>query len=108
MRISTLHAIKTICKQRPVLLRATGCRLACQLLPGIVSGCQDARRLQIQSPAKRTLMHLVTTCGWAEPSSPGPRGVDGESTSYVADFARRSLKRLAAIESEVELSDVDV
>ena len=106
VRMSALHAVKTLCKLQPPLLRASGCRLARVLAPGIVSNCQDKRHMQVEAAAKRTLMHLALTCGWTEPEIPDALlRTDKESGTFIAEFAKRTLKRLSGLESEAEYSD---
>ena len=104
-----MHALKTICKLRPQLMRAGGCKLAGHVAPGIASGCQDARHMQVASAAKRTLMHICLSCYWVDGEPPVPLRSQGDTATCVGEFARRSLKRLAGIESEAgEVSDADV
>ena len=109
VRTSALHAIKTLCKKRPLLLRVSSGKFAALLAPGVVGGCQDARHMPVQSAAKRTMMHLLGATGWAADVelSAAQLRADGASAQYVAEFAKRSYKRLAGIESELELSDED-
>jgi len=102
VRISTLHALKTICKLRPALLRASNGKLAALVLPSIAKNCLDSRHMQVSGAAKRTLMHVLTRL------EDLPR-LDNETATYVADFTNRSVKRIAGVESEEgELSDEDV
>ena len=57
-------------------------------------------------PIFLTMMHMVRACGWSQ--GPLAPSLDPESASYVADFVRRSLGSLAALESEGEYSDEDM
>ena len=109
VRISALHAVKTLCKLRPALLRANDFQLAHLLVPKIVSGCQDARNHAVKSAAQRTLMHLSKACNWVTPEPPERLlRVHKESAMHIAEFAKRTLQRLATLESENEMSDVDM
>jgi hypothetical protein len=90
-------------------MRARDCELAVHVAPGIASGCQDARHMQVASAAKRTLMHICLSCAWVDDEPPAPLRSHGDTAAYVAEFARRSLKRLAGTESEPgEVSDQDI
>lgn len=109
MRISALHALKTLCKLCPALLRASDHALAVGAMPAIVQACQDKRHQPLSSAAQRTLMHLLAVSGWAECGTepPAPLRADKESGAYVVDYARKSYRRLAGLESEAEHSDED-
>ena len=108
VRISALHALKTVCKLRPAMLRASGCAFAAATVPAVVSGCQNTRHQPLHSAAQRTLMHVLTVCGWSDAAEP-PAELKGQAdaAAYVVDFARKSHRRLAALESEAEHSDDD-
>ena len=112
VRISATRAVKTLCKLQAPLLRAGEGRVAALLAAPIISrGCNDGRHLQVKSAAQRTLMHLCHVCGWVEASAPPVLArVDKAAAEYVANFAKANgtMRRLAALESEVEYSDVDV
>ena len=109
VRTSALHALKTLAKLRPALLRSSAAKLTAALLPAVVAACHDSRHMTVQGAAKRTMMHLVGVCGWedAELASSQLRA-DPQSAQYCAEFVKRSYRRLAGLESEVELSDVEV
>lgn len=111
VRISALHAIKTMCKLRPALLRASNSKVGNLLLPGIAQNCQDSRHMHVSGAAKRTLMHLLSRLEWTSPEKVNehmPRTGYGEAVTYVAEFTKRSLPRIAGTESEEgEVSDVD-
>lgn len=107
VRISALHALKTLCKLRPAVPRGTGFALARRVLPCLVSGCADTRT-HAKLAAQRTLMHLLTACGWASaPEGAARGGADTASADFAADFVRRTLPRVSSLESEEELSDAD-
>ena len=108
VRVSALHAIKTMCKLRPALLRASSSSLSARAMPAIVQGCQDKRHQPLMSAAQRTLMHVLAVNGWEECTEPpAALRADREAAQYVVDYARKSYKRLAALESEAEHSDED-
>lgn len=102
VRISALHAVKKLCTLRPALLTAQDCRLAIAFTPHIISGCQDRRHMQVHTAAQRTMMHVVLTCDWSEAPS---EGLQKDAREYVRDFASRTLKHLASLQSEAEHSD---
>jgi hypothetical protein len=110
VRVSALHALKTMCKLRPALLRASGCKLAGLVLPGIAQNCQDSRRMQVSGAAKRTMMHVLAVVGWCSPEEVAqhlPRS--NEAAAYTAEFVKKTFARIAGTESEEgELSDADV
>jgi len=112
VRISAIHAVKTLCKLGGPLLRAADCRLGCMLVAPIVNlGCQDGRHLQVKSAAQRTLVHLTYVCGWNDGTLLAPLArFDRSAAEYVVNFVKPNgtMRRLAALESEAEYSDVDL
>ena len=97
VRISALHAVKTLCKARPALLRAGECKIACGLAPGIVAACNERTKMQVTSAAMRTLMHLCGVCGWTDGAPPPVlHRAHIESANYVAEFTKRTYKGCAA------------
>lgn len=102
VRISALHAAKTLCKLRPALLRASDGRACAHLLPGVLACLADKRNVMVGSAAKRTLMHLAIACGWS--ASIGPT-TPKEASEVVVEFCRKHLSKLAGQESEAEHSD---
>ena len=109
VRISAYHAIKTLCKLRPALLRADGGKVAMLLTPHITPGVQDARHLQVKSAAQRTLMHVCNVMGWSDEAQPERLArVNREASAVLGEFVKRTHKRLAGLESEAEHSDEDM
>ena len=104
VRMSALHACKTVSKLAPPLLRASGGAIGRALLPGIVVTCKDKRHMQAQTVAQRALLHVLSACGWVENKAPQ---LDSETASFVADFASKKARRLAMQDSEAEGSDID-
>lgn len=109
VRISATRAVKTLCKLRPPLLRASESHVAALLASPIIAlGCNDTRHLPVKSAAQRTLMHVCFVCGWVEAVPPPDLlKVDRAAAEYVANFAKPTgtMRRLAGLESEVEYSD---
>ena len=111
VRLSAMHAVKTLCKLRPPLLRAANRHAACLYSSPIITlGCNDNRHLPVKSAAQRTLMHLCTVCGWVDAVAPTElAAIDQAAADYVANFVKTNgaMRRLAGLESEAEYSDCD-
>eukprot|EP00966_Prymnesium_polylepis_P082005 1899901-Prymnesium_polylepis.1 len=89
VRLSALHAVKTLAKLRPSLLRAAECRVGCGLLGGVLACLQDKRNVMVASAAQRCLMHLALCCGWSETHPPSAAAVGNEASAAVGEFARK-------------------
>ena len=108
VRMSALHAVKKLSKLRPVLLRAPTCNFARALVPGVLSGCQDKRHVQVVSAAQRALMHVLHACGDGDEPRVPTEQLGAEHATACADFLRGSTyKRIKPLESEAEHSDED-
>ncbi|KAL1515351.1 hypothetical protein AB1Y20_001981 [Prymnesium parvum] len=105
VRMSALHSIKTLCKLRPAVLCASGCRVATELLPGILACLGEKRNVMIVSAAQRCLMHVVLSCNWSEENPPSVAAVGKDALATTEAFIRKHLKKMIGQESEAEHSD---
>ena len=108
VRLSALHAVKRLCKLRPVLLSASTCGFARTLLPGVLNGLQDKRHVHIMMAAQRTMMHVLRACGDARAPRVPTEQLSADVATSCADFLKGSThRRIKTLESEAEISDDD-
>ena len=104
VRISALHAVKTLCKLRPALLRAGDRRVATHFAGRARVPCRQGQR-DVNSAAQRCMMHLVLCCHWSESAPPSSAAVGKDASTAVSEFCRKHFKKLVGQESEAEHSD---
>ena len=107
VRLSALHAIKRLCRLRPVLLRI-GPALGA-LSPAVAAQAADRRRSHLQYAAQRCLVVLLSAAAIdsAERLAAEEHAPKGKDAAAVNDFLAKHFKRIRAMESEGEGSDVD-
>ena len=70
------------------------------------AACADKRSALAANGAQRTMLALALACGWTDGERAPAELADTEHGGFVADYARRHLKRQREMDSEAELSDV--
>ena len=106
VRCSALHALKRLCRLRPALVRARRCALPKAMLGAVAAACADKRSALAANGAQRTMLALALACGWTDGERAPAELADTEHGGFVADYARRHLKRQREMDSEAD-SDGD-
>ena len=87
-------------------MRARRCALPKAMLGAVAAACADKRSALAANGAQRTMLALALACGWTDGERAPAELADTEHGGFVADYARRHLKRQREMDSEAD-SDGD-